>query len=250
MLVIASSVAAVALTYCRAAWLAWVVATGVAFFLAYRHGFMTRRLWGVAAAGGLAGIVALGALAKPILTRFGKDDDGASASRMRMIRTSADYISHYPITGVGPGNFVWHRVDARWADWLPNRFQISKGPPVPAYANDVEMFRLEWRNHWTYLPLVVHNKYLLVAAELGLLGLALFLWYEWRILKECLAATRSPEVVARWTGIALSAAVCASLFFFILDLFYQDTSVITPIFLNAMVIAAARMTAREKALES
>jgi O-antigen ligase len=112
------------------------------------------------------------------------------------------------------------------------------------------MFRLDWRGHFTLLPLEVHNKYLLVASELGLVGLALFLWYEGCILQQCFVAMQATRLADRWLGVGLCATVCGSLFFFLFDLFYQDVTLLTLIYMNALAIAAGRLTAREKALES
>lgn len=97
------------------------------------------------------------------------DDGGSSASRLPMMRVAIDVIKDNPLLGVGLKNykFIYQRYDT-----TPER--VSRSFP--------------------YQP--VHNLYLLIAAETGLLGLLIFIWFIGATLKciwQC--ASTIPEKV-------------------------------------------------------
>ena len=82
--------------------------------------------------------------------------------------TALSIINQYPLFGVGQGNFVW---------------EISKA--------------LDLMSAWLYQP--VHNIYLLIASETGLLGLVAFLMFLFLILSElfgdCPRCGDSPQII-------------------------------------------------------
>jgi O-antigen ligase len=244
--VIVASLAATTLTFSRSSWLAWSLGAGVIVFIAHQRGLMTRRIWGYLFMGLLASLMLIVPFSKPIINRITKGDDGASASRIRMLKMATDYIARFPVTGVGPGNFIEQKIAEVKIDRLPNTWLPRNTGWIAPTIGGMEMYEIEVERHWYLFPGVVHNKYLLVCSELGIIGLLLFLWYQWRVLQHCLRASRANTPFGSWTGIGLLAAVCASLLFFNLDLFYDDKTMLVPIFMNLLAMSADRITAQEK----
>lgn len=75
--------------------------------------------------------------------------------------TAFSIISAYPLLGIGSGNFVW---------------EISQA--------------LDLMSSWIYQP--VHNIYLLIASEIGLIGLVVFLMFLFLILSRTRARKSAP----------------------------------------------------------
>ncbi|MDP3888503.1 MAG: O-antigen ligase family protein [bacterium] len=76
-----------------------------------------------------------------------------SHERIGLLRTSVEMINLSPITGVGLNNFI-------------------------------SLLPVFWQTGQTYLLQPVHNIYLLVAAENGLIGLLFFLWFLYLTFKK------------------------------------------------------------------
>ena len=85
---------------------------------------------------------------KSVAKRFQGDEDGAIAGRAVLNNIAWRIIGDYPLVGIGVNN---------------GAIMMSK------YATSYE-----FRGEWLYL---VHNKYLLEWFELGVFGLAAFLWF-------------------------------------------------------------------------
>lgn len=113
----------------------------------------------------LVGLVVVAIAVLPLLsvatTRFTADDKGSGRSRVPLNRLATDVIRLHPWTGVGANNVGLE----------------MKRTAGPEYSRD-----------WIY---TVHNKYLLVAAEVGIVGLAVFLWFLWSSFRRGAVAARS-----------------------------------------------------------
>ena len=242
--VLIASGCGIIVTLSRTAWISCSVAGAVIFVLAFRNHRITRRMWLGLCLGSLAAIVLLGAFSGLILTRLTKADDGASASRIHLALQAIEHVSNRPITGVGPGNFVNAKLatsqEANWARsvWLPRGVNFKA-----RYIDNLELGLVELLGHWYYTSLPAHNKYLLVAAELGLVGLALFLWFQWRLLRAMLSGLSSSDPLLWWVGAALVGTFAASLIEYMLELFYDDKTVLMPLFANVLMICFARVAA-------
>ncbi len=89
----------------------------------------------------------------PVATRFTSSfssQDGSVNERNRLWKEAASHIGHFPLTGVGIGNY-------------PLAVKPSASPREPIY---------------------VHNLYLDIAVELGLIGLGLFLFFVFSCLPK------------------------------------------------------------------
>jgi putative inorganic carbon (hco3(-)) transporter len=82
-----------------------------------------------------------------VVSRLGGDDDGAAASRLPLVHLAWSMIRDAPLQGSGANNF---------------------SEKIPEYAGP------EFTGEFLY---AVHNKYLLIWSEVGLIGLIIFAWF-------------------------------------------------------------------------
>jgi putative inorganic carbon (hco3(-)) transporter len=146
--VFAMAIGADFLTFSRGGWISLTLAGGitVAWCLAkkMKHGFAATS---IVAAGLVALIVILMTVVAPIQRRILEEDYGAAKARKPLMVVAFNVISHHPLMGVGLGNYASAAVG------YDNSYDgITKKFPHP-----------------------VHNVFLLIAGELGLPALALFL---------------------------------------------------------------------------
>ncbi len=175
--------AGLAISGTRSAWAAALA--GVLFVLAYE------RLWNRYAAASL--LVVLMAVAAIVLVapdqtigRFESaalGGDPSSSLRFWFWSGAIELIREHPIFGVGPGNFAYYSPDAL--------AQVLHAPGGDQFAHN-EIHTLH-----------VHSDYLELAAELGVIGLALMLWWCVRLLR-----CPGPE----W-GSLIACAVFATFYF-------------------------------------
>ncbi len=128
-----------------------------------------------------------------------------------------DLLASHPLLGVGPNNFRWHYLSYEYR-FMPGRY-------------------LEARD--------LHDMYLSVAVESGVVGLAIFLWLIGAVLAALARARRTgrdPEIRALAEGIqfALILLLTASLFGAV-----QTNKVLWALF--AMGAAAGRLAVDEEA---
>jgi len=89
-----------------------------------------------------------------VLSRFNISAGEQSISlRLFYSQTSFLIIQEYPLLGIGVGNFVW---------------EIRQ--------------MLDLLSSWIHQP--VHNIYLLIASETGLIGLFIFLMFLYQLLRQ------------------------------------------------------------------
>lgn len=114
---------------------------------------------------GLVAVVLMAPLFSRIVTRFTKDDYGAAYSRIPMALKALKVIKREPLTGVGLGNY---RVALPYFD----------SSPEIGYKG---------------LPMIVHNMYLCIAAELGVPALGIFLWMSILFFRQGIIALTSAD---------------------------------------------------------
>ena len=132
---------ALVLTYSRGGWLAAAISGSAFMAIASWKGLINRHAFGVLV---VVGILFVVAFHQPILNRLTGDDAGSAAARLPLNKASTAMIVENPL-GVGANN--WDKVAHRHMETGGNR------------------------GEWFY---VVHNKYLLVCAETGIIGLVVF----------------------------------------------------------------------------
>jgi O-antigen ligase len=210
---VAATPAAVALTLTlsRGAWIAFVVSVLVVL-LGVRGQRATRisprALIGIA----VALMVVIVPLHSEISARLGNDDKGAAASRVPLMRLAGHMIGDHPLLGVGANNFA---------------------VVLPDYAGPA--FSADWLA-------VVHNKYLLIWAESGLVALALFLVFMGSTIARGWRARRSDDALTAAVALGLAAAVAGHLVHMCFDTFQSRPMTQTLWFAAAVLASAALAT--------
>jgi len=141
------------LTLSRGGWGAFALGMFCFVLLGYRRGVVSGLHIKRMAMGLVLGIMLVVIAFPTVLLRLTKSDNSSTDSRMLLAEQALLIIERHPLAGVGLGAYA--HASARN---LPESFSRVSAP-----------FREN------LVKGVVHNKYLLVAAETGLIGLALFL---------------------------------------------------------------------------
>ncbi|HTQ31673.1 MAG TPA: O-antigen ligase family protein [Opitutaceae bacterium] len=243
-LVLLASLCAIIVTVSRTSWISCSLAGTIIVATAWRYGRINRAGWLGLGVGALFGLILVGSFSPLIVTRITKADEGASLSRVHLALLALEHIGNHPIMGVGPGNFINGKltisngIQWQYNAWLP-RGQVR----TSHFIGNMEVADLEVDNKSYHSSLPAHNKFLLTGAELGLVGLGLFLWYQWRLLRTVLDNLRARDPLLWWVGVALFGAFGATLTEYNLELFYDDKTVLMPLFINALTICFSRIAA-------
>ncbi|MDD3813729.1 MAG: O-antigen ligase family protein, partial [Desulfocapsaceae bacterium] len=215
---------AVFLTYSRSAWLAMIVSILVIIGLSFYYRLLSIRTWVYLFPFILTAILSLPIISKPVLDRIIHGDEGATSSRIRSIELALDLTKKHPITGVGPGLFSTASLAYYPPQQITAPMRSALVPPNPL-ANQfgrLEISQIKIGTKIFAFPLPVHNKFLLVLSELGVVGLLLFLWFQWRIFSHIQQTIKHSFGPTLWAGIGLLSAFFASLIYMNLDLFSDD----------------------------
>lgn len=215
-----AAVAALTMALSRAGWISFGVAMAFVLVAGWRSGLVrTRQL----AAVGLSLFFVLSVIAvvfPAAIYRITNNDQRSGAARLAMIDQATLIITQHPLTGVGLGGY--------------NKAAQTAIPT--SYAELLPAFRA------TLLKGVVHNKYLLTFAELGVIGLILFLlfllalvWFPFAKLQW-----KSPFQYALTLG--LSGSVVGQIVFYMFDHFSYDIR-LSMLYVTAGLLVASRAAA-------
>jgi hypothetical protein len=190
-----------------------------------RKGLITRSRLGLILMAVIVGALVLVTVYPAILLRLTAPDNRALESRVLLADMALTIIRANPFAGVGFGDY--------------NRAAFEYAAPLFATVTADYQIALH--------QLVVHNHFLLLAAELGIPAMLLFVYLLWRFV-------RLPWPLSRWQdhgsfaiAIGLSAAVVGEALFFNSDNYYADIRVYL-FWLAAGVLQALTLLAdRERA---
>jgi len=197
--------AALVLTMSRGGWLAFGLSCGVLCYCAWRRGWISPAVPAI-----LAILFAVSAILfqDAILSRLTGDDEGSAYARIPLARLALQMISDRPWIGVGANNC--------------------------AVAAESYTGALFLRSEWIY---TVHNKYLLVWIETGVLGLAAFMWFLGATLRRGWQAWKSEDRILAPLGLAFAAALLGHMAHMMFDVFHSRPQV-QSLWLVAGVITA------------
>ncbi len=165
-------------TFSRGGWVSVTLSMAVVTLLLYRRRLLSTTVLSVILLGSALG--AAGFLLGPnnvIAKRITDSSAVATTSRWHMLGVGWRMMTDHPIMGVGANNAAEHLEQ-----YFPN------GVPRECwYEVEVHLFQ-----HKRFI-IPIHNKYLMTAAELGIGGLLLYLWFLFRYLKTSVACMRCPD---------------------------------------------------------
>ncbi len=191
------------LTLSRGGWASFLLGAALVVWVYLRRGLLTRRQLGAAAvAGALAGAVFVAAYPQ-VLLRLTEPDDRSTESRLLLADQAVNIIRQHPLAGVGFGGY--------------NRAAFEY--IAPSFGSVSEDYQQQ------LLRLVVHNHYLLLAAELGIPAALFFVYLLWRFVRLPWPATRWREPATFALGIGLAGSMLSQMLFLNSDNYYADVRV-------------------------
>jgi len=206
---------ALVLTFSRGGWLSFLASLTIFCLLAWQRGWLSRSF--VFTLAGLAMVLSLIFLNTFISRLFG-DDAGAAYSRIPLMKLAFRMIADFPLLGVGANNFI---------------------VMIERYAKG----ELAWA--WLYL---VHNKYLLIAAETGICALAAFIWFLLSTLRRGWLCTKTNDSLLAPIALAFVAAIVGNMVHMLVDILHSRPAV-QQLWLAAGLIAAMySISCQEKSL--
>jgi O-antigen ligase len=205
-----SGVAGMFLTQSRGGMIAFTLSFILICAFGIPRGWVPRQLPKIAVGVAIVGGLILG----PILfARFLEDDGGSAESRLPLAQMAWEIIGDHPVLGVGSNNFAYV---------MPNYI-------TPEFAAE-----------WLY---TVHNKYLLVWAETGTLGLITFLLIPFSIIYQGWLCWRAKDMDAfpGLIAIGFAASTVGLIFHMQFDIFNSRPQVMTLWLTSALTTAICRM---------
>jgi len=187
---ILSSVALV-LTFSRGGWVAFAISVTLFCLFAYLRGQLSLRVILVIAVIAMLLFVFFGDI---ILTRLFGDDKGSAFSRIEMMGFALRMIKDHPLFGVGINNFG---------------IMLEKYIPI---FYDKELH-------------TVHNKYLLVWAETGIIGLVPFLVFLLSIVRRGWKTWKIDDRFLSPLALGFTVAVIGQMVHMSVDIFHNRSQV-------------------------
>jgi putative inorganic carbon (hco3(-)) transporter len=154
-----------------------------------------------------------------IAERVTGSDEGSAQSRFPLMQLAWNVIKDHPLTGVGTNNF---------AVVLPQYV-------TPQFSSD-----------WIY---TVHNKYLLVWAEVGLGGLIAFVWFLVETLRKGWACVKSADPLIAPIALGFTAAVVGQMAHMFFDIFHSRPQVQSLWIVAGVITAMYGITQEERVTE-
>lgn len=152
-----------------------------------------------------------------LLARLLADDGGSGYSRIPMMNLALKMIADAPLLGVGANNYA---------------IMIK------------EYLTPEFDQGWIF---IVHNNYLLLWAEKGIVGLLAFLLLLWAMLREGWRGWARRDRAASPIALGLAAAIAAQLFHMSIDVFNGRTYMQLFWLIAALLAVISRMDDRQPA---
>jgi O-antigen ligase len=201
-------------TLSRGGWLAASLSLSAVYLLLWRRGKLS-------AAVPIVLLVLLSALAlyfhEIIARRMTGDDLGSARARGPLMRMALEIIADRPALGVGVNNFT---------EALRRR--------TPEFGNE-----------WLY---TVHNRYLLVWAETGAIGLAAYLWFLLFTLRRGWQRWKRFDPLLSPLGLGFTAALLGQMLHMQVDVFSSRPQVQILFVVAALIDAMSRMNRPEPSL--
>jgi putative inorganic carbon (HCO3(-)) transporter len=198
----------------RGAFVGFMVALALLAIFVYRHELVSRKIFLRTMA--LAAVPLFVQLAL-MAGRLAAYDNDAATGRLPLIALAIDMIGDNLLLGVGANNF---------ATVLDQYLSID--------------FSTAWIS-------TVHNRYLLVWAETGIIGLIALLTFLVSTLRRGVTLARTPDTVYALASIGLLAGVAAAMVHMLVELYHSRPLVQMLWLLAGLLIAIEASSARERA---
>jgi putative inorganic carbon (HCO3(-)) transporter len=198
--------AALVATSSRGGWIATALSMAIVCVALWRRGRLSRVvLW----LGALVVAIAL-IFHDSIAARLTGDDFGSAHARVPLMATAFRIIADNPVLGVGANNYT---------------------AALPDYTS----------MHQDEFLYTVHNQYLLVWAETGLVGLAALLWFLMATIRRGLDAWKLGDPLLAPLALGLTAALVGQMVHMQVDLFNSRPQLQLLVTVAALLAAMSRL---------
>jgi O-antigen ligase len=203
---------ALILTQSRGAWVAMAVSFVFFTVVSAKRGWISPRV-------PIAFAVVLTLVVLPfsgtLAARVNGNDQGAARSRIPLMRIASNVISDHPLLGVGVNNV---------------------GIVFPKYAGP------QFDRYWIY---TVHNKYLLVWAEAGIVALGAFVWFLLATIRRGWRLWRRQDPLLSPLALGLTAGIIGQMVSMTVEI-AQSRPEVQQLWLLAALLVAMENVRREE----
>lgn len=206
-------------TLSRAGWISMTLATLFMLYVGYKRGIVQRKYINMLMMIGAISIVIAVLIFPTVYLRITESDERSSESRIAMMHQAGLIIQRNPVMGVGIAGY--------------NRAARAN---IPEFFSHLSVWFQD-----ELLKGVVHNKYLLVTAETGLIGLVLFLLILWRFAMAVPVDSYWPDPVTFALALGFTAGVVGQMSFYLFDHFYSDSRITLSYLLFGLIAAILKM---------
>jgi hypothetical protein len=200
---------ALLLTLTRGAWIAFALSVTLFLLLAWYRRLVS--MWMPAAC--VISLLLVGIVFhESIAGRLLGDDEGSAEARIPLIHLALNMIGEHPVTGVGTNN--------------------------ASVAGLQYVAQPDFRSEWFY---TIHNKYLLEWVELGVLGLAAFLWFLVSTIRSGWSTWQRQDRLLAPLALGLILAIVGQMVHMSVDVFNSRPQVQSLWLCAGLVIALSRV---------
>lgn len=209
------------ITFSRAGWMGALIGGIFFFVLSLRRGLTGARELRYAGVIALLALLLVLPMSGKIVERLTKSDPEGSTIRFQLMDSAVSMIANKPVFGFGSNTF----------------------------AENLYKFDREGRRQKLELP--VHNIYLLVAAENGLLGLTALLVFAVFLVRKAVGLSRLKEIFPAVFGIAILSGLAGFAWTELLDASYKVQPLLLSIwFLTALTVVLSYIYSSEPTVAS
>lgn len=216
------------LTLSRAGWISTTCASIFLIYLAYRSGALSPQVISTLAALAVAAVMVAVLVFPTIYLRITESDQRSGESRIAMMHQAALIIKRNPVVGVGVAGY--------------NRAARNN---IPEFFSNLSIYFQK-----DLLKGVVHNKYLLVMAETGIIGIVLFIAMLFRFCRIPWHIRYWPDRTYYFLTLGLVAGIFGQVVFYLFDHFYADSRIAVLYLYFGVLAAALKLRAQWAASES
>lgn len=203
-----TAISALIITLSRAAWGGFIISMFILLFLGFKARlFSLRKAVSIVVVGVILLTIVIFVFRGVIFTRLFSDDYGAAWSRMPLMKVALNIIKTHPFLGMGINNYA---------------------EVMQRYDNTIEgiSFKMPYDT--------VHNSYLLIASEIGIMGLLLFLWFIIQLYKRAVKIMNCNDRFI----ICITIGIMAGFISFLTQLLVMPPNMISPSFLFFWTISS------------
>lgn len=209
------------LTLSRAGWISFACGSLFLIYFAYKDGALSKQTISFLASLAVIGSLVAILIFPTIYLRITESDQRSGESRIAMMHQAALIIKNNPVLGVGIAGY--------------NRAARSN---IPEYFSHLNVYFQQ-----DLLKGVVHNKYLLLMAETGVIGIVLFLLLLYQFCSIPIKVKIWPDRTYYFLSLGVSAGIFSQAIFYLFDHFYSDTRITVFYVYMGLLVALLKLRA-------